>query len=102
METLFAPWRYKYVSRSDGEGECVFCKIINSDKDRDNLVLTRARKNIVVLNRYPYTSGHLMVAPLRHVADPCEASQDELSEMMRLCTAAVAALRGQYDPDRFR
>ncbi len=98
MEIIFAPWRYQYVS-SGNEEDCVFCRIIGEDKDGDNLVLARASYHIVLLNRYPYTTGHLMIAPLRHMADICDATSKELSEMMSLSADACAALREQYSPE---
>lgn len=98
MEIIFAPWRYKYVSSGDAE-DCVFCRIIGEENDDVNLVLARTSYHIVLLNRYPYTTGHLMIAPLAHLADPCEAKSEELAELMALSVRACAALREQYHPE---
>lgn len=101
MEILFAPWRYRYVSTGDNDAECVFCKIINDDKDDTNLVLRRAGHNLIVLNRFPYTSGHLMIVPFRHLSDPCQAAPEELAEMMSLTTVSLEILRKYYKPHGF-
>jgi ATP adenylyltransferase len=98
MDIIFAPWRYEYVS-SGGEGDCVFCRIIKEDDEQANLVLTRTDKHIILLNRYPYTTGHLMIAPLRHLADIVLATSDELAELITLTKLTCAALRDRYAPD---
>lgn len=98
MEILFAPWRYEYVSTSDGADGCVFCKIISSKEDGNNFVLFRARHNIVVLNRYPYTSGHLMVAPTQHLSDPTDAEQPVIVEMTSLSLDAVKIVKQVFKP----
>jgi ATP adenylyltransferase len=98
MEIIFAPWRYKYVS-TGSENECVFCRIIGQDDDEANLVLARTAKHILLLNRYPYTTGHMMIAPLRHLEDLSQAEPDELRELMELTSHACASLREQYAPD---
>src|SRR5580704_441410 len=72
MDHLWSPWRYRYVSTSGSdtglpEGECLFCRISSESKDKDNYVLLRAERNYVLLNRFPYTSGHLMIVPYTHV-----------------------------------
>jgi len=101
VEILFTPWRFAYVSGSADRSECIFCKMLEAGEDRANLVLLRAELNFVVLNRYPYTSGHLMIAPYRHIADPSDASPEELLEMMTLCTAATGILREHFKPEGF-
>ena len=101
MEIIFTPWRYKYVSTSDEATDCVFCKIIESPDDSGNLVLSRSRHNLVVLNRYPYTSGHLMVAPLRHLSEPADARAEEIDEMMALSVKAMEILRRELRAEGF-
>jgi ATP adenylyltransferase len=90
---LWAPWRLEYVGSADKAGSCVFC---NAD---EGLVVHRGESAFVLLNRFPYTSGHLLVAPLRHVGDLVELSEQEASEIHRLSVAAVTALRAEYAPD---
>ena len=62
MKELWAPWRIEYFKKAKGKG-CFLCKSFASSRDRDNLILKRGKTCVVLMNRYPYTSGHLMVAP---------------------------------------
>jgi ATP adenylyltransferase len=101
MDHLWSPWRYRYVSSSSPDDACLFCRIQAEAKDRENCVLLRGKLNFVLLNRYPYTSGHLMIAPYAHVASLGEASPDALAEMMTLARKTEAALRDVYHPAGF-
>ncbi len=98
MDHLWSPWRYRYVSSQISEEGCLFCRIAHESKDRENYVLLRAERNFVVLNRYPYTSGHLMIAPYAHVATLEEAPPESLAEMMSLARRMEIAIRGAYKP----
>ncbi len=101
MDHLWSPWRYRYVSQSIPDEQCLFCRIAASatpEDDKANFVLLRAEHNYVLLNRYPYTSGHLMIAPYAHVATLEETDPKILEEMMRLAQRAEAALRAIYHP----
>jgi ATP adenylyltransferase len=99
MDYLWSPWRYRYVSASLPDQGCLFCRVLAEGKDEDNFVLFRAERNLVMLNRYPYTSGHLMIAPLAHVASLEDADPAALAEMMTLTRRAESALRSLYKPD---
>lgn len=101
MDYLWSPWRYRYVSSNQPEDECLFCRISAEAKDEENYVLLRAERNFVLLNRYPYTSGHLMIAPYAHVATLEDAAPAALAEMMGLARKAEAALRRAYHPGGF-
>lgn len=98
MDHLWSPWRYRYVSTDTGEEPCLFCRIASEKDDKVNYVLLRAERNFILLNRYPYTSGHLMIAPYAHVATLEEADPQTLEEMIRLAQRAEAALRRAYRP----
>lgn len=98
MDHLWSPWRYRYVSAGPVEG-CLFCRIASESKDRENYVVLRAERNFVLLNRFPYTSGHLMIAPYEHAATLEEAAPETLAEMMSLARRASAALRRIYRPE---
>jgi hypothetical protein len=87
---LWAPWRLEYVEGTEEAGRCVFC-----DPD-EGLVVHRGEAAFVLLNRFPYTSGHLMVAPVRHEGDLVELTEVEALEIHRLATRAVTALREEY------
>lgn len=101
MDRLWSPWRYRYVSTTGPSGGCIFCEKAASSDDRENLVLLRAERNFLLLNLYPYTSGHLMIAPYQHVATLADAEPETLEEMMRLTARAEKALRGVYRPEGF-
>ena len=100
MERLWSPWRLAYVTATEGATGCIFCDatIPDSDPARDALVLVRGRMSYVILNLYPYNSGHLMVAPNRHLGSLAEAGPDELDEMMRFTRDAEVALTEAYRP----
>src|SRR4030042_59717 len=66
MKTLWAPWRMEYIL-SDKTHGCIFCELPKQDKDRENLILYRSSHNFVIMNRYPYNNGHLMVVPSLHM-----------------------------------
>jgi ATP adenylyltransferase len=100
MDRLWSPWRYQYVSR-EAPAECIFCVKAAEQRDPDNLVLARARFNYILLNLYPYTTGHLMIAPYRHLATLSEADREILEEMIRLARLSEAALRSVYKPKGF-
>ncbi|MBU4200485.1 MAG: HIT domain-containing protein [Verrucomicrobia bacterium] len=100
MERLWAPWRMDYILKSREPG-CFLCEIAQSGEDQKNLVLRRGEVCLLVMNRYPYNNGHLMVAPYRHV-DSLEAMDDkERLEMMTLSSLACTALKKAAHPDGF-
>jgi ATP adenylyltransferase len=99
VDYLWSPWRYRYVSSAEQRPECIFCAHAASSDDLANLVVLRAEHNFVLLNLYPYTSGHLMIAPYAHVATLVDAAPEALSEMMRLTVRTEKALRALYKPD---
>ncbi len=98
---LWAPWRLEYVRSADEMPGCVFCSAAAGDDDEEPLVVHRGERAFVLLNKYPYASGHLMVAPTRHVGDFTELVEAEALELHRLASTAVALLRGSYGPDGF-
>jgi ATP adenylyltransferase len=98
MERIYAPWRHEYVSRAGtGPGGCVLCQAA-TDAEHP-LVVHRALRNLVVMNLFPYNSGHVMVAPLRHVADLRSASNEELAEMLLLAQRLEGVMAEVYHPD---
>ena len=99
MDRLWTPWRYAYVTQTDSLGECFLCAAVKSGNDRESLVVYRAERNLVILNRFPYTSGHVMIAPYEHVATLEGLPDDTLGEMMCLARAAEGHLRAVYRPD---
>jgi ATP adenylyltransferase len=104
LDRIFAGWRSAYVSGvaqvEPVEGECVFCALFAADVgDRERLVVHRGERCVVMLNLYPYGSGHLLVMPLRHIATLEELDADERVEFFDLLVDAAAALKVAYGPD---
>jgi len=99
MEYLWTPWRSTYMkAKKEGRG-CVFCDALASNDDAKALVVYRGEHSFVILNRYPYTSGHLMIAPNAHVSRLQDASLDTLNEITRLAQTAEVVLGEAYHPD---
>jgi|SRR5579884_232270 len=99
MDRLWSPWRYKYISTARESGGCIFCDKAAEARDEENYIIHRAQLNFVILNAFPYTSGHLMIAPYEHVASPENARAETMAEMMMLYRDAVRVLRAVYRPD---
>jgi ATP adenylyltransferase len=103
-ETLWAPWRMAYIERPEtgtGEGADIFVDLPAEDDDRKNLILHRGRTAFLMMNAYPYTNGHLLVAPFRKVADVTELTDEETLEIGQLVAKGVAWVRKAYRPDGF-
>ena len=98
MERLWAPWRLEYVQAAGEQSGCVFCNAAAGD-DEETLVVNRGERAFVLLNRFPYAAGHVMVAPYRHLRDLGTLEDDEALELHRLTVAAIAALGATYGPD---
>jgi ATP adenylyltransferase len=99
MEHLWSPWRFRYVTKADpGAGGCVFCDKLISGTDEENLIVFRGRHNYVVLNLYPYTSGHLMIVPYQHLPLLEDLDVEAAGEMMELTREATRHLREIYKP----
>ncbi|MBV9772258.1 MAG: HIT domain-containing protein [Bryobacterales bacterium] len=101
MDHLWSPWRYQYVQKKKSGSECVLCCAALPGRDEENLVVHRARKNYVILNRYPYSTGHLMIVPYRHMNTLQDASQDTLEEMMLLVQKSQGLLQQIYQAPGF-
>jgi ATP adenylyltransferase len=99
-ERLWAPWRLEYVSRADEQDGCVFCDAWDGE-DAERLVVARGESAFALLNRFPYASGHLLVAPARHAPSLGDLSDEEALELHRLSAAAVEALTATYRPEGF-
>ncbi len=101
-QQLWAPWRFEYIrSASAGSPGDIFLELPLQDDDEKNLILHRGRTAFVIFNRFPYTSGHLMVAPFRQTADPEDLTDDELLEINQLVRDCVRWLRKGFSPDGF-
>jgi ATP adenylyltransferase len=104
LERLWAGWRSEYVGKAAGGDDdgCVLCRVLSSEEPAESTyVVWRDDTCAAVLNLYPYTSGHLMVMPVRHVAELEDLDGDEPGALWRALTAAVRALKAAYSPDGF-
>lgn len=99
MDRIFAPWRRAYVTSPGGDAGCVFCGALASQGREDSLLVHAGPLAFVVMNLFPYNSGHLMVAPRRHVGSLAAASADELNEIMGLARRLETILAEVYRPD---
>jgi ATP adenylyltransferase len=99
VERLFTPWRLAYVTSHEETAGCVLCRAGDLKDGADRLVVTRGERCFVVMNLYPYTGGHVMVAPKRHLGSLGEASPEELAELMGLARRLEQAFREEYRPD---
>ncbi len=97
---LWAPWRLEYISSADEQDGCVFCNAAAAD-DEEALVVHRGAAAFVLLNKFPYASGHLMVAPVRHVGDLPELADDEVLEIHRLVSTALGVLAQVFAPQGY-
>jgi ATP adenylyltransferase len=96
MDRLWSPWRYQYVSRDTPLGVCIFCEKGAAARDHDDFVIARGEFNFVLLNIFPYTTGHLMIAPFAHVGTLSDTPEPALAEMMRMAQKAEACLKSAY------
>ncbi len=102
MERLWSPWRLEYVTGfSDRPEGCFMCTAVAARDDAAHHVLHRGDAALVLLNAYPYNTGHLMVAPTRHVGDLVELTEEERVEVMELTTRAVSVIRAAMQPHGF-
>ena len=100
MDYLWTPWRSTYMEAKKTAGACLFCTAAHHpEQDEESLVVYRGEFCFVILNRYPYTSGHLMIAPYAHVSRLREASPESTEEMMQLTREAEDVLEAIYRPD---
>lgn len=97
MDVLWAPWRMDYILGPKPDG-CVFCVPPHTGEDRERLILARARHNFVIMNKFPYNSGHLMVTPYRHVSCLTELSPEEATEMMAMLQTTTAIIKEAFRP----
>jgi ATP adenylyltransferase len=101
MDYLWTPWRYSYIADAAKDEGCVFCAALAVKNDRDSLIVLRGTKNFVILNRYPYTSGHVMIVPYVHSADLPATDAETLAEMMVLAQRVQVALERTYHPQGY-
>ncbi len=105
MKKLFSPWRSQYIesfSKDKVENDkCIFCTAYQDNDDEKHFIITRGKANFVVLNIYPYNSGHLMIVPYRHFSRFDEMTDEESLEIMELIKKMINALQKVSNPDGF-
>ena len=99
MDYLWTPWRYTYITTADKAPSCIFCDLLQSGDDEKALIVHRAEHNFIILNAYPYTSGHCMVVPYEHLDQLNKLSPAAAAEMMDLSRRLETALLEIYKPN---
>ncbi len=100
MKRMWTPWRMEYLTSEKPEG-CIFCNEMAADKDKENYILHRGARCCLVLNLYPYNTGHLMVIPREHAATLEDLSEETLLEVILMVRKSLTALRQAMAPDGF-
>lgn len=98
MEVLWAPWRLNYILEPKPE-ECVFCVPDHTEEDAERLILARGESTFVLMNKFPYNNGHLLIAPYRHVSCVTDLTTEEANETMLFIRRAVTVLNTAFSPD---
>ena len=101
MDYIWTPWRYQYVATADRNGGCVFCEAPAAGDDERMLIVHRGKKNFIILNRYPYTSGHAMIVPYAHEGTLPGLEPSAASEMMEMAQALERAMESLYHPQGY-
>ena len=97
MKTMWAPWRMEYIL-GDKENGCIFCKALS---EQDNLTLFKGKETLVVMNKFPYINGHLLVAPIKHISTLDQLSKSEMGNLLKTVEQSVAILKKVMTPDGF-
>ena len=98
MDRLWNPWRFQYVTRQKNSPGCIFCELPLENRDEENLIVHRGDLNYVILNRFPYTTGHLMVVPFQHTGSLQDIDDATATELFALVRTADRKLREIYRP----
>ncbi len=101
MEYITTPWREEYIKKVFKMKGCIFCQALKTKDDKQSLILYRGLHNFVMLNKYPYTPGHLMIAPYKHLSSIELAEKEATDEMTELLKKCLILLREHYQPQGF-
>ena len=101
MKRLWSPWRMKYIQNNHPVDECPFCAALESNQPADHYLVHKGEKAFVILNRYPYTSGHLLILPLEHQEHMDDLDPETRAEMMEMINQALKVLDHIYHPEGF-
>ena len=100
MKALWAPWRMEYILGKK-EPECIFCSYPKKNNDRDNLILYRSAHNFVMMNKYPYNNGHIMVVPYIHTSTIDNLTDEVLLDFMKVTQYSLKCLKEAFRPEGF-
>jgi len=100
MKTLWAPWRMGYILSDKTEG-CIFCELPKQNNDRENLILYRSSHTYIIMNRYPYNNGHIMVVPYLHSPSLDGLNDETLLDLMKVARHAVSSAKKAFMPEGF-
>lgn len=100
MKTLWSPWRMEYIL-SEKDKECIFCTKPAENNDRVNLILFRGAKSYVIMNKYPYNNGHIMVVPYFHTSELSGLNDDIVSELLLLTRYSIDCTKKAFNPEGF-
>ncbi len=101
MNHIWSPWRMSYIQNDDRESKCAFCQELSQPNSVQNLIVFRGQRSFIILNRFPYNSGHLMVVPYEHKATLEDLDAETRAEIMELGNLATRALQDAYHPQGF-
>ncbi len=101
MDYLWTPWRYRYITEATKDDRCIFCEALALGDDAKSFIVFRGKKDFVILNRFPYTTGHVMIVPYAHVPDLAGCDLEMLAEMMHLAQRVERALAVTYGAEGY-
>ncbi len=101
MDYLWTPWRYRYIADAKKDERCIFCDALALGDDAEAGIVLRGEKNFIILNRFPYTTGHVMIVPFAHVGELGACDPETLAEMMELAQRVQRALETTYHPQGY-
>lgn len=101
MKNLWAPWRMEYILSDQGEHSCIFCPGEDKEASKERLVLYVGPLTMVMMNRYPYNNGHLLVAPLKHISELGALSREETLDLINLVNQSISILKEVMEPEGF-
>jgi ATP adenylyltransferase len=101
MDYLWTPWRYRYIADAKKDERCIFCDALALGDDAEAGIVLRGEKNFIILNRFPYTTGHVMIVPFAHIGELSACDPETLAEMMELSQRVQQALETTYHPQGY-
>ncbi len=101
MDYVWSPWRYRYVADAAKDDRCIFCDALALGDDAKALIVHRGKKTFVILNRFPYTTGHVMIVPFAHLGELSRCDAETVAEMMHIAQRVQAALAAVYKPEGY-